>query len=309
MADLTPRSLTIAQRQHGLITTSQLVEAGVGRRTMQRLERSGTLVAEFKTVRRVASAPRTLAQRCAGLSFAHPRAYITGVAAGKLMGLRKMPRQSPIHLASPHALHVEHPGVRIRRSTKVGRHDVLRRSDGVAIATPARLGFDLAALLRPQSHRSVIDQLIHEHGVTVAELLAVGDRLHHPTRPGSAQFLTTMLDVTDCPTESDAELRVARALLARGVPVETNTQWLDLPNGSRARLDLAVPSIKWGIEIDVHPSHLGVVGSTRDKRRDRQASLLGWTISRVTGLDFTEFDPMIDELVLVYRAQVAAGAA
>lgn len=303
MADLTPRSLKIAQLQHGAVTIQQLTSAGVGRHTIRRLERAGVLIGDFKSVRRLASAERTLAQRCCELCLAHPSAHITGVTAGKLIGLRKLAKHSPIHLASRHALHVEHHGVRVRRTTKIGPADVVRRNDGIAIASPARLAFDLAALLSDRAHRSIVDQLLHEHGVFVWELVEVGNRLHHPTRPGSDRFLTTMLAVTDSPTESDAELRVAQALIARGVPVETNVQWLELPNGRRARLDLAVPSIKWGIEIDVHPSHLGIIGSTSDKQRDRQAAILGWSITRVTGLDFAEFDLMIDELMAVYSAR------
>ena len=97
------------------------------------------------------------------------------------------------------------------------------------------------------------------------ELAATAQRLCHPSRQGSRCFIESISLVTDTPAESDAELTLATALLERDVPIETNVQWLDLPNGRWARLDLAVPAIRWDIEVDVHPSHLEIVGSSSDK--------------------------------------------
>lgn len=309
MADLTSKASRVARSQHGVITISQLVAAGVSRTTIRRLERSGTLVSEYKSVRRVTSAERTLEQRCTELCLAHPSAFVTGPSAGVLMGLRKMPRRSPITMSSAHPLHLDHKGVYFRRSRKVQLIDTLRRDDGINITRPPRLAFDLAATLGDSAHRSVVDQLMHEHSVTLSDLAAVAARLCHPARPGSRRFMSTLELLTENPTESDAELRVAQSLLDRGVPVEANTTWLDLPNGRRARLDLSVPSVRWGIEIDVHPSHLGVTGSTNDKRRDRQAALLGWSVVRITGLDLIDLDVTVSELVALYTVRCAEIAA
>lgn len=301
MADLTPAALRLAGKQHGVISIKQLTRRNVGRSTIRRLERTKVLIRDHKSVRRLASAPRSLEQRCAALCLAHPKAFVSGPTAGTLLGLRKMPKRSPITLSSQHPLHVEHEGVRFRRSTKVAVSDTDRRSDGIRIARPVRLAFDLAAYLRDHDHRSVVDQLIHEHGVTIEALLKIGTRLCHPTRPGSHRFASTLLALSDAPTESDAELVVAEALWARDVPVATNLQWLDLPNGKRARLDLSVAEVRWGVEVDVHPSHLGMVGSTSAKRRDRQTELVGWRIHRVTGLDLLDLDGTADELAALYR--------
>ncbi|MGB3734307.1 MAG: type IV toxin-antitoxin system AbiEi family antitoxin domain-containing protein [Ilumatobacter sp.] len=309
MADLTSKALRLARSQHGVITTSQLVGAGVSRTTIRRLEGAEVLVGDYKSVRRIASSERTLEQRCAELCLAHPKTFITGATAGQLYGLRRMPQRSPIILSSAHPLHLVHDGVRQRRSTKVSASDIVRRLDGIRLAQPTRLAFDLAAELADRDHRSVLDQLVHEHGVTVPELFRIAERLCHRARPGSARFTASIATLTDTPTESDAERRVADALLARGVPVETNAEWLHFPNGRRARLDLAVPSIRWGVEIDVHPSHLGVIGSTDDKRRDRQAALLGWIIVRVTSLDLLDIDALASELFALYQQRCREVAA
>ena len=83
---------------------------------------------------------------------------------------------------------------------------------------------------------------------------------------------------------------------------------LVLPNGLRIRIDLAVPDVRWAIEIDVHPDHILLEGTTRDKRRDRQCHLIGWQIERVTEVDLIDLPALVDELVALYRARVDAAA-
>ncbi len=86
MADLTPQALRRARRQHGAITIKQLVDAGVSRNTIRRLDARGVLVGDRKSVRRLASAEQTLEQRCAELCLAHPSTFVTGPTAGMLPG-------------------------------------------------------------------------------------------------------------------------------------------------------------------------------------------------------------------------------
>ena len=96
---------------------------------------------------------------------------------------------------------------------------------------------------------------------------------------------------------------------AHGVPVVPQLARLRLPNGANIRIDLAVPAVRWAIEIDVHPDHLLLEGTTRDKRRDRQCHLIGWQVERVTEIDLVDFPGLVDELVALYGARLAALAA
>lgn len=235
MADLTAGALRLAIRQHGAVTTTQLAATGVSRNTVRRMVAAGHLVHSAKSVYRLPTDERTLEQRCAELCLAHRSVFVTGPTAGVLIGLRRMPSRTPITLSSPHPLHLDLRGIRIRRTTSLGPTDTIVRHDGITIASPTRLAFDLSADLGDQAHRSVLDQLRHQHGVTPTQLRTIAHRLCHPARPGSARFMCSLVDLTDGASESDAERRVAEALLDRRVPVELNQQWLDLPGGSRAR--------------------------------------------------------------------------
>jgi very-short-patch-repair endonuclease len=194
----------------------------------------------------------------------------------------------------------------LHQTTSIKPSDVRRRQDGIVVASPSRLAFDLAALLSVQDHASVIEQLLREGHCSMAELGAVARRLCHPRRPGSLRFVRTLMARGDRPAaESHPEIVLGDALRARGVPVEPQVRTLQLRNGAKIRIDLAVPAARWAIEIDIHPDHLFLEGTTRDKRRDRQCHLIGWQVERVTEIDFMDVASLVDELVELYEARLS----
>ncbi|MEP7204079.1 MAG: hypothetical protein ABI894_15820 [Ilumatobacteraceae bacterium] len=310
MADLTPHALAILRTQHGHATSSQLDETGVHRRARQRLIDAGVFTSVYKSVVRIESAPNTLEGRCVAACLAHPSGFISGPTGGKLLGLWRMPRPEPIYLALPHGVHLErHHDLALHQTTSIKPSDVRRRQDGIVTASPARLAFDLAALLPVQDHASVIEQLIREGHSSMEELAAVARRLCHPRRPGSLQFVKSLVARGDRPAaESHPEIVLGDALRARGVPVVPQVEALQLRNGAKIRIDLAVTAAKWAIEIDIHPDHLFLEGTTRDKRRDRQCHLIGWQVERVTEVDFIDVPSLVDELVALYEARISTAA-
>jgi hypothetical protein len=182
--------------------------------------------------------------------------------------------------------------------------------NGMIIANWSRLLFDLAADLSPHSLSSVIEQSLHRGDCTMGDLGGIARRLCHPMRPGSELFARTLLARgARAPVESHPELMVLEGLLARGVPVVPQMSELTLPNGRRVRIDLAVPAVRWAVEVDVHPAHLSLLGTTNDKQRDRQLHLIDWQVEHVTELDLLDLPGLLDELVALYLARVCSRAA
>ncbi len=304
MAHLTADAMSWLSSHHGIITTEQLGRTGVSRRTTSTLVEAGVLVREARGVFRIASSPLTLDSRCVIASVTHPTGFVTGPTGGRLLGLRRMGSKPGVHFSVAHGIEFDQPGIILRQSTIIERTDVHHRADGINAASPWRLAFDLAADLSDVDHASVVEQLLHDRRCGLSALVLTARRLAHPARPGSKRFLDTLSGrVPGGPLESHPEVELARLLRARGVPVVAQTTWLDLPNGKRARLDLSVPEIRWGIEVDVHPDHLLLDGTTRDRRRDRQAHQLDWQIDRVTGLDLLMMDELLDELDAIHLAR------
>jgi very-short-patch-repair endonuclease len=309
MIDLTPQAFAILRRQHGHASVAQLFEAGVGRNARRRLIEGGELVAVHRSVLRISSAPRTFESRCVAICLAHPAVFITGPSGGRIVALRRMPATEPIHVCALHGVHLSIGNVVLRQSRHVSPLDFVRMSSGIVVASGPRLAFDLARDLAPLDHASVVEQMIQRKICTMGTLGATARRLCHPTRPGSELFARTLIARGDRPaSESHPEVVLAEALRARGIPVQPQFRDLDLPNGSSVRLDLAVPAARWGIEIDVHPDHLLLDGTTKDKRRDRQCHRIGWQIERVTEIDLLDFDGLVDELVALYETRVHAAA-
>jgi hypothetical protein len=260
-----------------------------------------------KSVLRIDSSPNTLESRCVAQCLSHPRGFITGPAGGKLLGLRRMARPEPIHFAIPHGVHLDaQRGVVLHQTTSIHPTDVRERRDGIRTASPARLAFDLAALLSVEDHASIIEQLLQQGHCSMAELAATAKRLCHPRRRGSLRFVRSLIDRGDRPAaESHPEIVLGDALRARGVPVVPQVADLKLPNGTNIRIDLAVPDVRWAIEIDVHPDHLLLEGTTRDKRRDRQCHLICWQVERVTEVDLLDLAGIVDELVALYHVRIS----
>jgi hypothetical protein len=306
MSDLTPAAQRWLADHHGVITTRVLRECGVRRSTVERLSAAGVLRPIHRGVFVVASTPTTIEQRCAILCVAHPSGFVTGPTAGMLAGLRRMPRTALLHFAVPHGHHHHHltAGVHFRQTTAlVASHRSVRR-DGIVVASPDRLAFDLAADLRPLDHLSVLHQLLHERKVTVEELVRIERRLGHPARPGSGLFRRNLERLDGAaPNESHDEVRLAEALRARGVPVENQTMLVRASNGRTARVDLAVPAIRWGIELDIHPEHRTFEGHASGACRVRDLHLMEWQIEPVTEHDMQNVGRIADQLTDLYRAR------
>ena len=311
MPDLTAPAMALFRRYHGHATAAMLTEASVGRLRRARLVDDGVLTVVHERVFRIASAPDTTEARCAALCLAYPAGFITGPTAGRLFNLRRMGRPADIDFQVPHGSNIGPiDGVRLRQTTRIAAADTMIRTDGIRTASPARLGFDLAADLPPHDLASAIEQLIHDRRCSAGQLAAVGRRLCHPRRPGSFAFERALLArLPGGPLESDPEVVVGAVLRERGIPVEAQVRLLALPDGTNIRLDFAIPELRWGIEVDVHPTHFTAIGGSSDRRRDRQCHLIGWQVERLTGFDLLDLDALGAELEGLYRARLAAAAA
>ncbi|MDQ3470637.1 MAG: hypothetical protein M3487_12840 [Actinomycetota bacterium] len=307
MSDLTPAAQRWLARHHGVITTPILRRCGVGRTTRERLLRTGVLCPASKGIFILASAPRSLEQRAGALCAAHPSGFVTGPTAGSMLGLRRMPKSAAIHFAIRHGARVDGVvGVKFRQTTALDEHDRRRRDDGITVPSWSRLAFDLAADLRELDLISVLNQLLHERKVTSEELVAIERRLGHPARPGSGRFRRAIERLDGrAPHESHPEVRVAAGLRARNVPIEAQTV-VSRPNGRTARIDLAVPSVRWGVELDIHPEHATVEGRANDVRRLRDLHRATWQIETVVEGDLKDIDGLCVELARLYRARVQA---
>lgn len=303
MSDLSPAALQWLATHHGVITARRLSAGGVGRATRERLVSAGVLEPVARGIYRHATAPSTIEQRCAILCASHPGGFVTGPTAGAMLGLRRMPRRSPLHLAIRHGGRFDRlPGVYLRQTTSIGPDDRLARADGITVASAPRLAFDLAADLCELDLLSVLHQMVKERRVTTTELIAIERRLGHPARSGSGRFRRAVERLGGgAAHESHPEVVLGELLRARGVPVVNQAVVVRAGTGRRARIDLGVPDVRWGIELDIHPEHETFDGRGRDARRVRDLHGADWQIEPVVAADMDDPPALADELAACYR--------
>ena len=72
--------------------------------------------------------------------------------------------------------------------------------------------------------------------------------------------------------------------------------------GDRVRLDASVDRIRWGVEVDVYPSHFTEDGGSKDRERDLACDAIGWRVSRVARPALQrDFNLAIDRLMKVFE--------
>ncbi|MGI9031773.1 MAG: type IV toxin-antitoxin system AbiEi family antitoxin domain-containing protein, partial [Ilumatobacteraceae bacterium] len=138
--------VTYGRTQHGLVTTPQLIEAGVSHYSRRRLITTGAVLEVHRNVYRFATAPDTLEQRCLAACLAVPDLAISGTSAGRLWQLRRMP-SGPVHvMVKQRALELDEAIV--HRTNRLDPSlDVVTRADGIRVLSVPRLVFDLARFL------------------------------------------------------------------------------------------------------------------------------------------------------------------
>lgn len=309
MSVLTAPALVVLGRQLGAITSAQLVAAGVTARQRGRILADGVLAPVGHCVYRVPGMPETLESRIITLCLQHPTGFVTGPTGGGLVNLRRMPTASKVVLCMPHGSRFDVPNFVELRQSKITPDEHARTlPNGIRIATFERLAFDLARDLTVSNLSSVIEQILQRKETTMEALGLMARELCSPGRAGSVTFARTLLRRHHgAAAESHPELLILQGLLRRGVPVEPQER-LVLPNGRSIRIDVAVPALRWAVEVDVHPDHLSLEGTTGDKQRDRQLHLVDWEVERVTALELLDLPAILDELVELYRARASRAA-
>ena len=303
---LSPAAARWLGDHHGVATTAELRRLGLGRKAVDRLRTIGVLRRYARGVYVVTTDRPSLEHRLRLLCSLHPGGFVTGPTAAMLAGLRRQPTTSALHLSVQHGIHLHQvEGVRFRQATKLAPCDRFVRPDGIAVASWPRLAFDLAADLKPLDHRSVVQQLLDRRLISPDELLAVGNRLCHPGRRGTNTFRASLLELGREPQDSHPEVVLLDALLRRSVPVEPQVP-VECGDGITVHLDLGVPVVHWGIELDIHPEHRSVDGHHRDARRFRSLHVSSWQIEPVTEQDMLCVERLADELTALYHERAGA---
>ena len=291
-----------------------MLDAGLSIRQLQRLQHDGGLELVLRGAYRTPSAPVTELSQCAAVCSARPDVAIAGPTAGRLWGFRRLPPDQRIHVLAPPA---SNPAIARwvipYRTAARHDHDVIERDDGIRVTSRQRTALDLARWLGPDDLLSVIEQAAHDGRLADDDFLEVVADWLSPRRPWARAFLQALdRRLPGGPAESHPEVRVADALSSAGVMGLVRQHRVELPGHGEVRFDLAIPGLRWAIEVDLHPRHRETMGVASDARRDRAAATAGWTTTRITKTHYDDrFNETIAEIASFHadlRRRLAADA-
>jgi hypothetical protein len=266
----------IAARQNGALTAQQARLAGVSRQQLRTLLAHGW----SSPVRGVLVEPRPSDPFLAGLRAALlgcPEAAACWLTAARVHKLAGLPRWTPREL--PHLLL---PGDIARPQRRgVHLHSGLREQDRVLLAccfvtTLARTVADLSLRLRGDDLVCLLDSALRA-GWTITD--------HSLSRRQRARLQAALI-LADGRAESPLETVLRLLLVRAGLAPETlQLQLFDRNGWCFARLDMAWPSRRLAVEADGREHHDKPEALYRDRRRQNDIELAGWTVLRFTWND------------------------
>ena len=163
--------------------------------------------------------------------------------------------------------------------------------DAIPCTTVERTIFDLAGVAGSGTVDLAIDSALRRELTTVAELVALGDRVAKRGRKGSARFrnAVTQRDPEAALPESEPERLLAEALVKRGLPRPVHQFVVrNELGGFIARVDLAYPDEKIVIEYESDVHHTGTVALRRDSARRNAITGSGYTVITATADDLAD---------------------
>ena len=269
-----------AERQHGLLCRSQLLER-LGEKQLEWWLADRRLQPTWPGVYRVAGAPVSWEQRLHACCLsAGPAVYASHRSAGRLWGLSGVPAVR-LEVVAPRARAVRLAGVVAHRSNLLDGRFV-SDVEGIPVTTAERAIIDLSAVLGEHTLGRVLDDAARRRIVSYD---SVHRCLEQMRRRGRRR--TTVVDRLLEPRlgvaagESDLETRIGRWLAQAGLPQPVPQFWV-VAGGRRFRLDLAYPDRLVGFELDGWESHGSRDAFDADRARGNELALDGWRIYRFT---------------------------
>lgn len=300
-----PALFALAATQHGLVERSQAEALGVPARTLDRRALREGWARVQPGVLAVPGSAATPERRIAAavLACAVP-AMATRWSAAYLWGLTDRLRL-PVTVVVPHRCRAPRlDGAAVLRSRTLADSDRHER-DGIAVAGVARLLADLAAEASLEVLRPVAITARQQGLLDPADLWEMWERMG-PAR-GHDRVRRLLGELCRERTDSILEARVRGLLRRYGLP-EPHPEPYPVQAQGRvvARVDIAWPQWRVGVECDGFRYHSRPEDLARDSARQNRLVALGWRIVRVT---WEQQDRRPQEVVQVVRALVdPAGA-
>ncbi|MFN2615808.1 MAG: DUF559 domain-containing protein [Thermoleophilaceae bacterium] len=265
--------LTLATRQHGVVTASQLHRLGLDRDSIRHRLRTGRLH-QVRPRIYVVGRPELTREGVwlAGVLGCGRHAVLSHGSAGALWGIR--PDTGKIEVSVPAGRRPRSPGIVVHRSRTLTPREVTHRH-GIRVTTPVRTLLDLAARLTSRELEAAINEA-DKLELTDPERLrsALG---RGKGRPGLTALRRTLDRRTFALTDSELERRFLPLVRRAGLPMPETGRWV---NGFK--VDFYWSELGLVVETDGLRYHRTPAQQARDRLRDQAHVAAGLTCLRFT---------------------------
>ncbi len=278
----------IAAKQHGLVTHTQAIAAGLSRTALSRLVRSGIWEQVRPRVFRKAAKSQTEEQALFSVClWLGAGAVVSHRSAARLLGLDL--KKGELEVTTPPRFAGGAKGVLVHRSKTIGERDrrVLR---GIPITTGARTLIDLAEGFDDDELAIIVEEAWRKK---IAAPDWVAQRLKElgkqARRTGALAEILADCRSRNLPMESALEVRLWRLLKRHGLKPIPHSEFRD-DFGQPGHVDFAFPDHGLAIECDGYETHGTREAFENDRLRAARLVSSGWRVMMLTWKQVTE-DP------------------
>jgi hypothetical protein len=279
--DMNPELAAIAARQYGLFThqqamsvgmTNDMIRSRVDLGLWQRVERGLYFIH--------GTPPSWRRDLLAAVLAAGELAVASHAAAAALWRLPGF-GEGPIHVSTPYGCDHKFTLGRLHASCLLPRTHVTT-IDEIPVTVPARMLFDVAAVVSVKKLERAANNALAMHLVTVPTLRRTLEVMAKRGRPGTRAFraLVDTLGSMGGHPESGLEADLIEIVLEAGFPMPELQVDMSDDQGFIARVDALWRPQRVVGEADSDRFHTAPLDVAADKRRDERLSALGYTVVR-----------------------------
>ncbi len=171
--------------------------------------------------------------------------------------------------------------------------------EGIPVTTVHRTLIDLPAVMKEEALEIALDSALSQRLTSVSFMWRRLNRLGGRGRSGSALLRKMLVERTGLTqhAQNGAETKLVRLLQQRGLDGFVKQFTIRSGRESLARVDLAWPALRLGVELDSWRYHTSTSARRRDARRQNAIERLRWTILRFFWEDVIhDADYVVDEI-------------
>ena len=284
----------LASEQHGVFARQQASVIGYSRKQIDYLIGRDIVSPRRRGVLAFTAVPSSWRSDLMAAVLGGGGSHASHRAAACLHGLDGFDEPQPVEVTVARGRYPVDDQVIVHRWTRPDRGDCTR-VDGIPVESVASTLARLGAVVPVGRVEQALDDALRR-GYSLQWIKQTAERLHRPGPTGTGPLLRLLSDPARQHSVPDSifERMTARVLAAADLPPPSLQYPVRLHGDRTARIDIAWPEVKWGIECHSRRYHFGPARSRADHDRDHQLAMAGWQVTYLTWHQLQDPDYVIE---------------